>query len=243
MATHRTSSARRAALVGAAIGLAALAAASSRPATAQNGPGAAPSYQEAVSARRIDREIRYADPGEALDLERAPPPPVETDWELSDTLTTILFGVLLAFLIAVLIRFGGGAFGAFGAKPTEIRRAARHADPDAPEVDPAVAAAAARSLEELRAMADRRLALSALLLRALSAAAEAHDMRLGRSQTARDVLRAVPRAWPHYGALTRLVRTAETVLFGGRAMSDPEFDGCLDLARAILTSPRAGAPA
>ncbi len=104
---------------------------------------------------------------------------------------------------------------------------------------PAVTTAAAgapRPLDDLRGRADRRLALSALLLRALSAAAQAHDMRLGRSWTARDVVRAVPRSWPQHRARDGLVRRAETVLFGGRPMSDPDFEACLDLARDVLSA-------
>ncbi|MEL6317878.1 MAG: DUF4129 domain-containing protein [Pseudomonadota bacterium] len=217
------------------------------PAAAQTPAENAPlRYEDAVSDRALQRSIRYAEEGEPLDLDAAPrleredrDRSLDPDLETARPVLIVVAGALLAFILAAAIRHGAGAGGVFSRGPADARRRRPEQAPEIAE-DEAVRAAAARPLDELRAMADRRLAVSALVTRALRAAVRANDMRLGRSQTARDVLRATPRGWPHYDALSRLVRQAETVVFGGRAMSDPEFDACLDLARPILAAESPG---
>ena len=73
---------------------------------------------------------------------------------------------------------------------------------------------------------------------ALERAAEANGLRLGRAQTARDVLRVLPRGWPHLDALRRLVREAEIVRFGGRDLAEEHWRACLESARPLFAAGR-----
>ena len=78
------------------------------------------------------------------------------------------------------------------------------------------------------------MALILLVSRALERAADQNQVRLGRAQTARDVVRVLPRGWPHLGALRGLVREAEIVHFGGRDISDEKWEECLAAAQPIF---------
>lgn len=89
-------------------------------------------------------------------------------------------------------------------------------------------------LTRLAAMADKREALILLVSRALQRAADMHNLRLGRAQTARDVLRILPVAWPHMQTMRGLVREAEIVHFGGRDITSERWEECLDAARPIF---------
>lgn len=89
-------------------------------------------------------------------------------------------------------------------------------------------------LDRIARMQDRREALILLVSRALEQAAHANNMTLGRAQTARDVVRVIPRRWSHREALNKLVREAEVVHFGGRDISEDRWRDCLDRARPIF---------
>ena len=88
-------------------------------------------------------------------------------------------------------------------------------------------------------MADRKAALILLLKRALELAVEINGMALGRSQTAREVLRKLPSTWTHYPALSRIVGFEERVQFGGHELPEPVFQESLSLAEPLfVTEPR-----
>lgn len=84
-------------------------------------------------------------------------------------------------------------------------------------------------------MEDRRKALILLTGHALERAANMNDLRIARSQTARDVLRILPRQWPHRDAVRTLVREAEIVHFGGRDIAEETWQACLTAARPIFS--------
>ncbi|MEO0999880.1 MAG: DUF4129 domain-containing protein, partial [Pseudomonadota bacterium] len=81
--------------------------------------------------------------------------------------------------------------------------------------------------------------LMLLAHRALEDAAAANDLRPGRSQTARAILRRLPEAWHPRAGLAEIVTTEELVRFGGRALDEERFAACLRSAGPILR----GAPA
>lgn len=93
-------------------------------------------------------------------------------------------------------------------------------------------------IARLRGMADRRAALVMLLRAVLNEAAQQNGLRLGQSETARDLLRRLPKEWPHLGPTRDLVMTEELVQFGGRPLPDPLFEACLNQAVPILRAPR-----
>lgn len=92
-------------------------------------------------------------------------------------------------------------------------------------------------LAELRRMKDRRAALVLLLQAVLRAAAQQNGLRLGRSETARELLRRLPNGWEHLDPARNLVMTEELVQFGGRPLPDPLFEACLTQAAPILSEP------
>ena len=105
------------------------------------------------------------------------------------------------------------------------------------ELIPALMLLARRNLvllASLREMADRRQALILLVSRALERSADINQVRLGRAQTARDVLRILPRNWTHIAALRGLVREAEVVHFGGRDLSEERWQECFQAAEPIF---------
>ena len=83
------------------------------------------------------------------------------------------------------------------------------------------------AIEAIRTIADRSEALNRLLAAALALAARAADLRLDPSWTVRDAMRHIPTSWPFRAELARLARDAELAHFGGRAVSEDQFEGHL----------------
>lgn len=230
----------------------ALAATAAGPAAAQGAGDAAPpltalsppvnpAYDGVTRFRRLQTRITYVDrlSGD-IPMDGAPAPPAPggaaPDASGGPTATTALTRAALALLAVAL---GVGLWRArhvlaerLGRGPHDARAAARGAGPrggtQAPPADPD------GFLGALRARADREAALAELTRAALLAAAAANGLRLGRSETARDLLRRLPAGWGHHGALARLVRVEELVQFGGRPLRPETFLSCLDAARPIL---------
>lgn len=91
-------------------------------------------------------------------------------------------------------------------------------------------------LSDLAGMDDPREALRLLLLMGLARAADANDIRLRRSLTARDVFARVPGAWRMRETLGAIVSRAELVLFGGRPFSHADLAPLIELAEPMLRS-------
>lgn len=146
----------------------------------------------------------------------------------------LIFGAILAFVLFILVTQGGAIGVSFG--QTGDGRLDRGA-PDEAEPDP-FAALNEQPLDQflasLRAMADRRLALILLVGRTLERAADLNELRLARAQTARDVVRMLPRDWHHFEALRNLVRQVEIVHFGGRDLAEDSWEDCYNAAQPIL---------
>ena len=202
-------------------------------------------YRDAIRGRGLQADIVYLRPEtdfrpeETERLVVIPEPEEEREREVSVTTSRwvwgLTFGALLLGLIALFVIYGGNIAVSFSSQPTDGRR---DEDEETLEIDPERAALMAQPLdsflESLRRMADRREALILLVSRALERAATLNDLRLGRSQTARDVLRILPRSWSHIGNMRRLVREVEIVHFGGRDLPEEIWEECLDAARPIF---------
>lgn len=193
-------------------------------------------YLDAVRGMGLQTEVIYLRPAVAFDPRthagRTPPePPRAPDPETVRTIWGLVFGALLIGTLIFAAWFGGRIPVSFRARGGDKRRRGTGAEEDA-AVAPDLPADA--FLERLRGMADRRAALILLTGRALETAADANGLRIGRAQTARDVLRAVPRRWPHFETLRGLVREAEVVHFGGRDLPEARWRACLDAALPLL---------
>ncbi len=204
-----------------------------------------PAYERRVLLNRLQTDITYVDRLEGeIPLDGAPPPPDlpedDTETEVSETLqlvTRLALLLLIGMTAATLYRNRGWLAERLGAVPDARRPRKARPTPSAdapPAIDEAL-------LTRLRAMTDRRAALVALLGAALGAAAEQNGIRMGRSETARDLLRRLPDRWPHLPALRSLVMTEELVQFGGRPLPEATFENCLAAAAPILSRPRGGA--
>lgn len=199
-------------------------------------------YEREVRFSRLQDDITYVEsrvgplPLDGLTVE-APARPSDT--EAGDRTLRLGARLGLVLLAAAMLVLGfrnrhilADRFGGDTRMPT--RAAARTDD----RVTGAMTAAPGL-IGRLRAMTDRRAALVRLIEAVLGAAAQANGLRLGRSETARELLSRVPRDWPHFSALRGLVMAEELVRFGGRPLPDATFEACLDRAAPILSEPPA----
>lgn len=143
----------------------------------------------------------------------------------------------LAAIVFLWMRFGSGGIllssaprdmkGRRGETPESWRSSTAEAD-ERPD----------RFLERIAAMGDRRQALIELLRRCLLHAAEVSGTRLFRSDTERAVLGRLPEDMPGRDRLEMLLREAELVHYGGRALAENRFAALLSAARSLLDSGR-----
>lgn len=189
-------------------------------------------YLDTVRWGGLQTEIVYLRPGAPLpDVEvTVPDAPWAADADAARRNWAIAAGVALLLVLAFAAWYGRGIPVSFGAPRDPLRRARGEATGAGPARD----LPPDEILAGLAAMPDRRQALILLAARALERGAEANGLRLGRAQTARDVLRALPRRWPHLDTLRRLVSEAELVHFGGRDLPEERWRACFDQARPLF---------
>lgn len=96
----------------------------------------------------------------------------------------------------------------------------------------------ALSLDEVLAMDDAGRALGALQRLVLEAALAAMNSSLRKSETARAVLRRLPRDWPFYATVAALVRRAERVRFAGDAFDREGLESIAESVRPVLGDAR-----
>lgn len=202
-----------------------------------------PAYEDAIRYSRLQSDLVYIDrldgPIPMNDLPLRRPPEVAEDgrdagaqlFEASQVVSRVALGILLLFLAVALVKSRRGLMHRLGR--TEGGSAGANGGPAPPPADPAAENHMAL-IERLRAMQDRQQALVALIEATLASAADQNRLRLGRSETARDLLRRLPRSWPHLAQLRRLVMTEELVQFGGRPLPETTFEDCLRRALPIL---------
>lgn len=201
-----------------------------------------PAYRQAIRFSRLQSELVYIDhldgpiPMDGLPLRR-PPDATEDEgdagtelFEASQLVSRAALVILAVFLLVALIKSRRGLMYRLGRAPND----ASGAGPDAPAAQDLPYENHLALIERLRAMQDREQALVALIEASLASAANQNRMRLGRSETARDLLRRLPGNWPHITGLRRLVMTEELVQFGGRPLQETTFEDCLRRALPIL---------
>ncbi len=208
-------------------------------------PGPAdPAVEKALGWERLQTKVRYLRsetefrPGE--DIKVVIPPKPETRNTSDDRMTTgLIVFLIVAVVIVVFVIFGSNINVSFGKTSEAKRRSTRRRTgvlggglTEIPR---------GSLLDHLAAMPDKRRALILLTGHALERAASLNDLKLARAQTARDVLRILPRQWRHLGAMRTLVREAEIVHFGGRDLADETWQACLDAARPLFDGQEAAA--
>lgn len=203
--------------------------------------------KDALAWERLQTDVKYLRPdtdfrpGEDIEV-KIPEKPDDPEQEReASRLSSGLFAVLLIVVVlAVLIFFGNRINVSFG-RTTETRREVGDGDEKEHRLVTGVELPKDGILDHLAGMADRRRALILLTGLALERAARMNGLTLARAQTARDVLRILPRGWNHLGAMRQLVREAEIVHFGGRDLAEETWQACLSAARPLFTG--AGAKA
>ncbi len=204
----------------------------------------AEAYEKSIRFSRIQSKINYIDDlyGE-IPMDGAPPfkkPEPQEPAELPSAggLGEFNLGYSAALLAVVgilgylLYKFSGGAGQRFANTNAAARD--RRGQTQASNGDDLDFADQSELIGKLRSMSDREAALVLLIEHTLSAAAESNRMRLGRSETARELLRRLPQNWSSLPDLRRIVMAEELVQFGGRALAEATFDDCLRRAAPIL---------
>ena len=201
-------------------------------------------YDEAQGFSRLQTDLIYIDQLEGeIPMDGAPryQPPEEPDLAIDDgreveVTNQVLLGLILAVALWLLWKFGRPMLERFGLIAPGIKRKAENGGQvvtvEVPKADPDLIA-------RLKAMEDREEALVALVQAVLPVAAASNGLRLTRSETARELLRRLPGAWPHMADLRRIVMTEELVQFGGRPLEEQSFLDCLTRAVPILQDGRA----
>ena len=194
-------------------------------------------YLKALRLRGIDTEAVYYDPlGPVPPLEASeqPEPPAEEpmvgDWGAPRIVLVAVTASILAALAYLLVRYGGGISVSLRqevANPGRSRRRV-HAR-DATEGEPVPG-----TLDALLRIEDRRRAVMLLAQSALLRVLGAHGVLPQRSWTARDALRHIPDGQAHLDALRALVLASERVHFGGRDVSEGEFDALVEEIRPLF---------
>lgn len=188
-------------------------------------------YLDTVRNRRVETEMGYFDPNReapSLDVDQEIPENagnevVETVVEQTFsqtgrwTLFTV-FALILAGLLFLIVVQGGRLPVAFKKAPENTKSsgdAGGYAVPKEARV-PA-------TIEAVLNMADRRDALVSLCKALLARTVASEGVLLQDSWTDRDTLRRVPRTMPQFEALRALVFASERVQFGGRDVTEDEF--------------------
>lgn len=205
-------------------------------------------YQAAIRFRNIQSEMFHVDRGfDGVDMDQMPGPAIEAEAQddaprsVPDRLVenlNLLFLAALAGVIGFLAyKYGGRARDGF-ARGDNGKRAARRT-PQTEEQRQIKRARTQELIARLLDMEDREAAMVELIHHVLDAAAVQHELRLGRSETARDFLRRLPQDWHHLADMRRIVIAEELVQFGGRPLITRTFEDCLRRATPILDGARA----
>lgn len=199
-------------------------------------------YSASVRLGRIETDLYYVDTlegeiplGKPPELSVPPEAPEfsgDTNWKM-----LTIFGAILVALVFLIVRSGGG-FGALSVRQPGDRKRTRGQNGGKSAQGNEESAGLEGVLAEIDAMPDRRAALVLLLRHSLQQAARVHDLRLARSETAREIVHRLPDRWVHLAALRKLVMAEELVQFGGRALAEATFKECLGIATPILRGAR-----
>lgn len=190
-------------------------------------------YLRSIRVRRIDPNVAYFDPS-------APPPELTTRQEPEalandertrvklDLPSALISTAILIAIVFVFYRFGGGMSVSLRSGSDNARRERMAATALSDEDG------ASMELQGILGLQDRRTALVLLAQKALSVAVAANGVLFQRSWTARDALRRVHGQPDQIAALRALVLDSERVQFGGRDISEEDFQAHLANVRPMI---------
>jgi hypothetical protein len=191
-------------------------------------------YLRAIRLRGIDTDVTYFDPSAPapkLDTAQEPPKPAADKPQVTFEdrwIPGLIVGGVLLVVAYLFLRFGGRLTVSLG-------RDADNPDSTRPKIrgQAPVWAEKLAPLDEILRMEDRRRALVLLTQKVLATAIAANGILMQRSWTARDALRQLPESQAR-DLLRKLVTMAERVQFGGRDVSEDEFNDHVANCRYLL---------
>ena len=193
-------------------------------------------YLKALRFRGIDPDVAYFDPSRPppdLDTDKTPDPSgIDLDVNLDrDQGTLIVNALSLAALLGIAY-----VFLPFGGQFSVSLRRDQDAGRDVGGVERSIEAMAPLpdNLDVIARITDRKLALVSLAQSALIRAVRDNGLLFQRSWTARDAFRRLPHDMDEREALRDLVAAGERVLFGGRNVSEADFQDHLDRIRPLF---------
>ncbi|MFC6654213.1 DUF4129 domain-containing protein [Roseibium salinum] len=193
-------------------------------------------YLRSTRLRGIDPEVAYFDPSAPapdLDTRQEPERPAareEPDGSTEEKwLIGLIAGGILAAIAYAFLRFGGGL--AVSLKDNAVNPGSRRlkGQPNAPAW-----AEKLGTFEEILRMKDRRRALVLMTQKVLTTIVAANGILMQRSWTARDTLRHIPDRQGQLDTLRNLVMASERVQFGGRDVSEEQFQSHVATVRRLL---------
>lgn len=193
-------------------------------------------YLRSIRLRGIDPQVAYFDPS-------APPPNLDTRQEperptaqessgrssQEQWIVALIAGGILAAVAYLFLRFGGGL--AVSLKDDAVNPGSKRlkGQPNAPAW-----AEKLGTFEEILRMKDRRRALVLMTQKVLTTIVAAHGILMQRSWTARDTLRHIPGKQEQLDRLRTLVMASERVQFGGRDVTEEEFQTHVASVRQLM---------
>ncbi|MEM0949400.1 MAG: DUF4129 domain-containing protein [Pseudomonadota bacterium] len=186
-------------------------------------------YDRTIRWQRLQTNVQYYDPD-------APAPPVtrrartsdrdlQTRWDRlrpptarERTVGIVLTAAIIAVIVLLVLRFGSFSALGFGGQDETTRE---DRESGTGSVD---ASRGPLGFADILAIQDRAVAVHALLAAVLAKAADDLGLTLHPSWTARDILRRIPADWALDRALGDLTQVAEEAHFGGRQITEEEFN-------------------
>ncbi|MEX0317551.1 MAG: DUF4129 domain-containing protein [Ruegeria sp.] len=195
-------------------------------------------YLRALRYKGIESDVVYFDPTQpAPELKTdAIPEVAESEAEATPVFSTdgrVIVGIasflVLLGLLALVYFNGSGVSVPFGKTAANRRRQTLgttngEVPADQPMTD----------LNAILKLTDRRVALTRLAQYVLTRCLVANDILFQRSWTQREALQRLPKSQPYLAELRALVLESERVNFGGRSISEAEFDRHVSGVRSLL---------
>lgn len=144
----------------------------------------------------------------------------------------VVIAVLGVLVLAIL--FSLGRIGTSVSFRKETKNAGRRARSPTDEAEPDDQLPS--DLEAILRLKDRQQALVRLSQHVLTRCLNANGVLFQRSWTEREGLRKLPSSLPHLSDIQALVLDSERVGFGGREVSDGEFEAHVSRIRPLLRS-------
>ncbi|MEM1374498.1 MAG: DUF4129 domain-containing protein [Pseudomonadota bacterium] len=196
-------------------------------------------YADAIRFQRINAEVGYFDPtrpAPELDTSETPRAAPDLDggslFEVAEGVrisTILICAVLLLGLAYIVVVFGGRLPVSFSRTPEDGSAPAGQGRGGGDDREDA----APMGLRAILRMTDKREALVALCKSLLARSVAAQGVLFQRSWTDREALRRVPADFEHREALRALVLASEKVQFGGRDVTEAEFEAHVASVRPL----------